>query len=305
MTVVIPVDHHARGALENRGIVCLDSVQAARQDIRALRIGILNIMPKAETYEFNLLYPLGRSILQIEPVWIRLKTHTYSSTDKEHLDRLYVSFEEAVAERDLDGLIITGAPVEDIPFEEIKYWEELTSVIRYAREHIHSTLGICWGAMALGKFLGMNTMRYPSKLFGVYPTQNLNSEHPITGELDEVFWVPQSRHAGIADELLELERDKGTVNLLAWSESTGYTIFESADRRFIGHLGHPEYNSRRLVEEYQRDVKLGRTDVLPPANFDVDKPRNTWRANRMVFFNQWIRFIYNRTSFAGGGGAVL
>ena len=301
MTVVIPVDYHARPALENRGIVCLDSVQASRQDIRPLRIGILNIMPKAETYEFNLLYPLSRSILQIEPVWIRLKTHSYSSSDKQHLDRLYVTFDEAVAEQPLDGLIITGAPVEDIPFEEIHYWEELQSLMRYARQHIPSTLGICWGAMALGKFLGMDTIRHPYKIFGVYNTKNLDPDHPITGELDSVFAVPQSRHAGISDDVMELERDKGTINLLAYNEDTGYTIFESADRRFIGHLGHPEYNSRRLVEEYLRDMKQGRTDVRPPANFDVNEPKNVWRANRMVFFGQWIRFVYNRTSFVSEG----
>jgi homoserine O-succinyltransferase len=297
MTVVLPSNYHGTKILQHRRISCISQEQALREDIRALRIGILNIMPKAETYEFNLLHPMGRSVLQIDPVWIRLLTHEYKSTSEDHLDGLYVSFEEAIGQRPLDGLIITGAPVEEKPFEEIKYWREVQRIMRYARNNIASTLGICWGALALAKSMGIDKIDYSRKLFGVYETRNLNKNHPIMGGMDDVFWCPQSRHSGIEDEVLERERDRGSVNLLAYHPACGYTIFESADKRFIMHLGHPEYNSRRLVEEYQRDTSLRRADVGPPVHFDVRNPVNRWRTHRNEFFAQWIKHIHETTSY--------
>ena len=297
MTIVVPKEYHAKSALEKSRILCVEQDEALKEDIRALRIGILNIMPKAETYEFSLLHPLGRSIMQIEPIWIRLKTHTYQSSDQDHLAKLYVTFEEAVAKEHLDGLIVTGAPVEDIPFEEVSYWEEIKRILKYARNNISSTLGICWGGLALAKFLGMDKVVYSKKVFGVFETVNLDREHPITGEMDDVFWCAHSRHAGISDEVLELERDKGMIHLLAHSKDAGYTIFESTDQRFIIHLGHPEYEPHRLIEEYLRDKNKGRTDVDPPRNLDLDNPVNTWRSHRTEFFSQWIKYIHETTTY--------
>lgn len=151
MTIVIPQDYHAKSALEKSRVICISTDEALCEDIRALRIGILNIMPKVETYEFSLLHPLGRSIMQIEPVWIKLKTHKYQSSDQSHLEKMYVPFEEAVDKKHLDGLILTGAPVEEIPFEEVSYWEEITRILKYARHNIASTLGICWGGVGACK----------------------------------------------------------------------------------------------------------------------------------------------------------
>jgi homoserine O-succinyltransferase/O-acetyltransferase len=296
VTIVLPKDYHAKAALEHGRVLCITQEQALKEDIRALRIGILNIMPKAETYEFSLLHPLGRSILQIEPIWIRLKTHEYTSTDQAHLEKLYLPFQDA-AELHLDGLIVTGAPVEEIPFEEVTYWEEVKRILKYAHHNITSTLGICWGGLAIAKFLGIEKIKYGKKLFGAFQMKNLDRSHPITGELDDVFWCAQSRHSGISDEIMELEREKGTVNLLAYARETGYGIFESADRRFIVHLGHPEYEPQRLVEEYLRDQKQGRTDVGKPQNFDVENPLNTWRGHRSEFFAQWIKYIHETTSY--------
>lgn len=297
MTIVVPKDYHAKNALEKSRILCVEQDEALKEDIRALRIGVLNIMPKAETYEFSLLHPLGRSIMQIEPVWIRLKTHTYQSSDQDHLAKLYLTFEEAVAKEHLDGLIVTGAPVEDIPFEEVSYWEEIKRILKYARNNISSTLGICWGGLALAKFLGMDKVVFPKKIFGVFETVNLDREHPITGEMDDVFWCAHSRHAGITDEVLELERDKGMIHPLAYSKDAGYTIFESVDQRFIVHLGHPEYEPSRLIEEYLRDKNKGRTDVDPPRNLDLNNPVNTWRSHRTEFFSQWIKYIHETTTY--------
>lgn len=297
MTIVIPQDYHAKEALEERRIYCITKEQALKQDIRALRIGILNIMPQAETYEFSLLFPLGRSIIQIEPVWLRLKSHSYTSTDSSHLDNLYVIFEDAVSKRHLDGLILTGAPVEEMPFEEVTYWNEVKDIMAFARENIASTLGICWGGLALAKFMGIEKERYREKLFGVFETRNIDKRHRITGELDDVFWCPQSRHSGLSDQILLKERDRGNINLLAYSEEAGYVISESVDQRFLIHLGHPEYDTVRLIDEYIRDREKGRTDVVRPKNIDINKPVNRWRSHCLEFFSQWIKYVYETTPF--------
>jgi homoserine O-succinyltransferase len=298
MTIVVPKDYHGISALESRQVQCITCDDALREDIRALRVGILNIMPRAETYEFSLLHPLGRSVLQIEPVWIRLKTHNYTSSDQSHLDKLYVPFEEAVARSRLDGLIVTGAPVEEIPFDEVSYWEEIKRILKYARKNVPSTLGICWGGLALAKYLGIDKTVYGKKVFGVFKTVNLDRGHRITGEMDDWFWCAQSRHSGIDDAVLERERDNGNVRLLAHADGgAGYVIFESADGRFIIHLGHPEYEPERLVEEYRRDKEKGRGDVEPPENFDLDNPANLWRSHRTEFFTQWIKYLHEATSY--------
>ena len=175
MTIIIPRHYHAQSALESSNITCISSEDAIRQDIRPLRIGILNIMPNVQTYEFNLLYPLGKSILQIIPVWIKLSTHQYNSSSREHLRDLYVTFGEAVYDRPLDGLIITGAPVEELNFDKVQYWEEVQSIIQYTRKNIISTLGICWGGMALARTIGLEKEYLDKKLFGVFQDQKSNA----------------------------------------------------------------------------------------------------------------------------------
>lgn len=296
MSVVLPKHHHARQTLESRGVLCISDVEALHADIRPLRIGILNIMPKGETYEPYLLFPLSRTIIQIEPIWIRLHTHQYKSTDKEHLERNYTYFEDAIRNAPLDGLLVTGAPVEEMDYEQVTYWNEITEILTYARTNIYSTVGICWGGLALAKMLGIEKVLYPYKVFGVFETRNLDRSHPITGEMDDIFWCPQSRHSGIPDTVLEDEAKRGNVHLLAHASKGGYVIFESADRRFLMHLGHPEYEAQRLVDEYNRDMALGRTDVLPPENLDLENPINRWRSHGLEFFAQWVRYIYEPTS---------
>jgi len=297
MTVILPENYHVQKALEKRRVFCYTREQAQKQDIRPLRIGILNIMPKAEAYEFSLLFPLGRSIIQIEPVWIRLKSHSYSSSNLSHLDNYYITFEEAIRNRGFDGLLVTGAPVEEKEFEDINYWAEFTDILKYARENIVSTLGICWGGLALARHLGINKVVYKKKIFGVYEGKNLDREHPVTGELDDIFYSPQSRHAGIPDDLLKERETAGEVRLLAWSADAGYFIFESTDRRFLMHLGHPEYETERLIQEYRRDLEGGRTDVNPPVNLDTENPVNRWRSHSVEFFLQWLKDVYIRTPY--------
>ncbi|MGA3246450.1 MAG: homoserine O-succinyltransferase [Bacteroidota bacterium] len=296
MSVVLPNKHRHRGELEQRGVLCISEEEANRADIRPLRVGILNIMPKGEAYEPYLLFPLSRTIIQIEPIWIRLHSHAYKSTDLDHLDHYYDYFENAIAKAPLDGLVVTGAPVEEMEYEQVSYWDEITTILTFARQNITSTFGICWGGLALAKMVGIEKEMFDKKLFGVFETRNLDRSHPITGELDDVFWCVQSRHSGISDDVLERKRSEGKLNLLAHSDNGGYTIFESADRRFLMHLGHPEYEAQRLVDEYRRDAALGRSDVPLPANLDVNKPVNRWRSHGLEFFAQWIRYIYEPTS---------
>jgi homoserine O-succinyltransferase/O-acetyltransferase len=295
VTIILPQHYHAQRALEESRVVCISPEQAVRQDIRPLRIGILNVMPKAESYEYSILLPLGRSIIQIEPVWIRLNTHAYKTSNLAHISSLYVTYSEATAHAPLDGLILTGAPVEELPFESVRYWEELIEILGTARTQCASTLGICWGGLALAKMIGIEKNNFERKLFGAFLTRNTERHHPITGDTDDVFWCPQSRHSGINDETLEQQQLLGNVRLLAYEEQSGYTIFESADQRYLMHLGHPEYEPERLVLEYARDRSQGRDDVDPPANVNLDHPMNTWRSHRNEFFSQWIKFVYDHS----------
>ena len=298
MTIVVDGKHPVRVALQRNGVDCISAQDARRQDIRPLRIGILNIMPDAEKYEFNLLFPLGRSILQIVPVWIRLQSHTYTHADKKHLDRYYVSYDQAVQQGALDGLIVTGAPVEERPFEDVHYWEEIRGILSRVQREVCSTLGICWGGLALARFIGIEKVNLKRKLFGLYETRNLKAGHPITGGLDDCYWSPQSRHAGIPDPVLESAARRRKVRLLAHSGDAGYTIFETPDHRFVMHLGHHEYNAKRLVAEAERDRKKKRKDIGPPRNFDLSNPVNCWRANRNEFFSAWIRYVYLDATYA-------
>lgn len=255
---------------------------------RPLRIGIINIMPKAETYERYLLQPLARSMLPVEPVWIRLRSHRYGSSDGDRIERSYVEYERAIRGRPLDGLIVTGAPVEELEFQDVHYWNELSEVLRTARCEVASTLGLCWGGMALGKLLGIEKCSLENKLFGVFENTNLAPDHAIMGGSDDLFWCAHSRHSGARDRELEDARDEGRVRLLAHGPETGYTIFESADGRFVVHLGHPEYEPARLAEEWDRDAALGRTDVQPPRHFDRSRPVHVWRSHCNAFFSHWL-----------------
>jgi homoserine O-succinyltransferase len=145
--------------------------------------------------------------------------------------------------------------------------------------------------------LGIEKESYPRKLFGVFETRNIDRNHRITGEMDDMFWCPQSRFSGIRDQGLEEERARGTVNLLAHSREAGYVIFESSDHKFMMHLGHHEYDENRLVEEYLRDKKKGRVDVAPPINLDLENPVNRWRVHSLEFFSQWIKFVHEEVAF--------
>ena len=269
----------------------LRAEHASARGLRVLRVGVLNVMPKAESYEPYLLRPLLQADTLVEPVWLRLESHAYASSDAAHIQQHYRTFAQAIGEQPLDGLILTGAPVEELAFEAVHYWQELTRILGFARRNLRSTLGLCWGGLALARVVGVDKVLFPKKLFGVFQNRNLDPLHPISGEFDDLFSCAHSRHSGIADRDLEDASERGLVRLLSHAPETGYSIFESSDRRFFMHLGHPEYEASRLVHEWQRDQGLGRADVERPFNFDPDQPKNVWRSHRNALFAEWLRYV--------------
>jgi len=188
----------------------------------------------------------------------------------------------------LDGLILTGAPVEELAFEAVHYWPELDEILRCARRSIPSTLGLCWGGLALAKQLDIDKQLLPKKLFGVFQNRKLISGAGVLGESNEPFWCAQSRHSGIRDDVLEQAAADGRVHLLSYASETGYSVFQSSDRRYLMHLGHPEYDAHRLAFEWERDQSLGRSDVEPPRNFDPKSPKEVWRSHRTALFSKWL-----------------
>ncbi len=292
--MVLAVSRPSDGATRQRRAGWLLGGSAEIADLwnsRALRVGIINIMPRAETYESYLLRPLARAILPVSPVWIRLRSHPYASSDADHIRRNYVSFNDAIRSDRLDGLIVTGAPVEELEYDEVRYWSELSDILRFCRTNVASVFGICWGGLALAKLLGVEKTLFETKLFGVFQNRNLVSDHPIFGGADDLFWCVHSRHSGLRDADLEAARDAGVVNLLSHGPDTGYSIFESSDRRYLMHLGHPEYEASRLSEEWARDATLGRRDVQPPRNFDLGRPVSVWQSHCNDLFVQWLRHL--------------
>ncbi|KGG12587.1 MULTISPECIES: homoserine O-succinyltransferase [Prochlorococcus] len=294
MALILPRSYHKISSVEKNHISWIEPELAERQDIRPLRIGILNIMPLGKQYEFNLLHPLGLSPLQIEPIWIRLTSHKYKTWDINHLDNLYIEWEKAMNPVPLDGLIITGAPVEHLPFEKVDYWPELVNLIEDARENCASTLGLCWAGFAMAYMAGVDKKVFEKKLFGIYSLKSLVPGHSIMGTQDDNFICPQSRHAGLPDSDMENAQRNGLLRLLAYGEKVGYTIFETTDQKQLMHLGHPEYNVSRLISEMERDRQRG--DVPPPENFNPEEQYTSWRSHRNLLFQQWLWFCYQRVS---------
>ena len=264
------------------------SARAARELGGALRIGIINIMPRAESYEACLLRPLAAAPVAVEPVWLRLESHVYSSSDAERVRSRYVPFDAALGSGSLDGLILTGAPVEELAFDEVRYFGELRAILEHARRRALGTLGLCWGGLALGHLLDVPKVAFEHKLFGVFEERRLDLRNELTNGLGERFPCVHSRHSGIAPAELERAADAGVVRLLAHGAETGYSVFESGDGVFVAHLGHPEYPAPRLLEEWQRDTALGRPGVAPPRNYDLTNPQPIWAPHSDRFFANWL-----------------
>lgn len=251
-----------------------------------LRIGVINVMPRAEAYEPMLLAPLARAPFDIAPVFVRLHRHAYKSSDKAHLERYYVSFDEAM-KTPLDGLILTGAPVEELPFEDVTYWSELTETIDRARRRIPSTLGLCWGGLALAAMVGVPKVVFRKKLFGAFGGSWLVDSHSLRARGQRGFSCAQSRHSGADEAALERAGQDGRVRLLVRGDATGHTLFETPDHRLVMHLGHPEYEASRIAFEWKRDQGT-RADVDAPVGVDPAQPVTSWHEDREAFFRGWL-----------------
>lgn len=299
MPVKIPGSLPARTVLEGENIFVMDEDRAQHQDIRPLRIAILNLMPTKIATETQLLRLLGNSPLQVEIVLLHMESHESKNTPSEHLLEHYATFAE-IRNENFDGLIITGAPVETMAFEEVDYWEELTEVMDWARTHVYSTFYICWGAQAgLYHYYGIPKHPLPEKMFGVFRHRlNVRYERLIRG-FDDEFFAPHSRHTEIRrDDILAVPE----LVLVSESDESGVYIVMSSDRRHIFVTGHSEYDPLTLQGEYLRDRDKGLPIQVPRNYFPGDdpsrEPRVRWRGHANLLYSNWLNYhVYQQTPF--------
>ena len=260
----------------------------------ALRIGIVNLMPHAEQYEQWLVPPLTASSA-VEPVWIRVHGRQFSLDDRARIDRIYRTYDESLANGRLHGLIVSGAAVEHLPYEEVRFLDELSEIVDHSMRAGVPVLGLCWGALAVAHLLcGAPKRVYQKKVFGIFETDLLVEDNPIAAGLDDRFWSAHSRYAGFDDDALDSLPVAAHMRTLARSRQAGTVIAESLDHQVVMHIGHPEYSATRLLDEYRRDRRLKVKGVEPPVNVDMEHPVNLWRSNSLVFFANWIRFVTQR-----------
>lgn len=250
-------------------------------------IGMLNIMPKAQEYVPYLLDTFCAKGMHTSAMWIRLATHTYTSTPARHM-ALYRTWEELQPET-LDGLILTGAPVEHLPFASVSYWPELTTILDSTARHGIPILGLCWGGLVVGHRLGITPDVYKHKCFGVFKAESHNVD--LSGNENGRFCCPHSRFAGFSLQSLERAIACGTARLLADGPACGPFIIESTDRMLLGHLGHMEYPPERLIQEYNRDLSAGRKDVSPPVDINLEAPLMNWMDHRHAFVARWLETV--------------
>ena len=299
MPIKIPAGLPARQTLESENIFVMDLERATSQDIRPLHILILNLMPTKIVTETQLARLLGNTPIQVEMELLRVSSHTPKNTPAEHMIAYYQTFED-VKNKYYDGMIITGAPVEQMPFEEVEYWEELCEIMEWTKTHVYSTFHICWGAQAaLYYHYGIKKVPLPEKLFGVY-------EHTITHKgsilfrgFDDVFLVPHSRHTTILKEdILKVK----SLKILAESEKAGIYAISTDGGTQIFITGHSEYDTLTLEGEYLRD-KNANLPIHVPENYypdddDSKMPRNTWRSSANLIYSNWLNyFVYQSTPF--------
>jgi homoserine O-succinyltransferase len=298
MPIKIPYTLPARAVLQSENVFVIDDERALHQDIRTLRVAILNLMPTKISTETQLLRLLGNTPLQVEVVLLHTASHEAKNTDADHLLNHYLTFEE-VREQRFDGLIITGAPVELLEFEQVDYWPELTRILDWADSNVQSTLHLCWGAQAgLYHRHGIQKHILPRKMFGIFEHNTLNTNQPLLRGFDETFFAPHSRHTGILAEEFAKVHD---IRILAKSDAAGINIVASRDNRHVYVTGHPEYDPLTLLGEYARDRAKGLNIHLPENYFlndDSESPVQVrWRSHANLLFANWLNYyVYQAAS---------
>ena len=299
MPLTLPDKLPAIDLLKKENIFVMDTTRATAQDIRPLRIAVLNLMPLKITTETDLVRLLSNSPLQIELSFMKVKSHTSKNTPIEHMQAFYTDFED-MRDQKYDGFIITGAPVEHLDFEQVGYWEEITEIFEWARHHVTSTLYICWAAQA-GLYHHYGIPKYPleKKMFGIFKHAVSNPELPIFRGFDDEFYIPHSRHTEIRRE--DIER-RPELSILAESDESGVYMVMARDGREFFLTGHSEYSPLTLDTEYRRDLAKGLPIEMPQHYYRNDDPSQPplvrWRGHANLLFNNWLNYyVYQATPY--------
>ncbi len=299
MPILVPRGLPAYKILKDEGVFVMTRLRGSLQEIRPLKIVIVNLMPTIETTEIQLIRLLANTPLQVELYLLTMDTDQHiKDSDKPHMNLFYQSYQE-IRNQKFDGMIITGAPLEKLDFDEVDYWDEFKALLDYSRNNVFSTMHICWGAQAaLNYHYGIPKHMLDEKLFGVFP-HKIKTKSVFTRGFDDVFYVPHSRHSQVYTEDIE-KVDELTV--VAESEEAGPHITITKNNRWLFVQGHWEYDRDTLRSEYSRDVARGLDDVRVPSNYfiddDPDNPaRISWRGHANVFYTNWLNFVYQNTPF--------
>ena len=299
MPIKISNELPAKSFLEQENVFVMTEDRANSQDIRPLKILILNLMPTKIATETQILRLLSNTPLQVDIELMQTVTHVSKNTSQEHLTKFYKSFDEVKHEK-FDGMIVTGAPVEQMEFEEVDYWDELCEIFEWAKTNVYSTFYICWGAQA-GLYYHYGLKKYPlkEKMFGIFEHQPLDLLHPLMRGIDDKYYVPQSRHTEIRMEDIAKIKD---LQVLSYSPDSGVHLLSDMDCRNFFSTGHSEYDADTLATEYFRDKNKG-LDIKIPYNYFPDddttkKPPITWRSTGILLFTNMLNyFVYQRTPY--------
>jgi len=299
MPVKIPATLPARATLEGENVFVMGEERAAHQDIRPMRVALLNLMPTKVATETQILRLIGNSALQVDVTLLRTTSHEARNASADHLLQHYRSFDEVRSER-FDGLIVTGAPIEHLEFEAVDYWPELTNILDWASSNVVSTFHICWGAQAaLYHYYGVRKFPLPRKLFGIYEHRNMAPKERLLRGFDDRFYAPHSRHTEI--RRADLERVPG-LRILAESDDAGVYLASTSDGRRVFVTGHSEYDPLTLKTEYERDLQKGLPISVPknyfPADDSTQPPQVRWRGHASLLYANWLNYyVYQVTPF--------
>lgn len=299
MPIRVQGDLPAKAVIERENIFIMDEKRAISQDIRPLQIAILNLMPIKHDTEIQLMRALSNTPLQVDITFVCMETHVSKNTPASHLNKFYSKFSE-IKDRHFDGLIITGAPVEQIEFEEVNYWEELKELMDWSDTNVFSTLHICWGAQAgLYYRYGINKSRLDKKAFGIFEHKVIHRKVPLMRGFDDVFLAPHSRHTVVSKDEIEACED---LTILAESDMAGIFVVIGKEGKHIFVLGHPEYDRETLDIEYKRDRDKGLDIEIPynyyPGNNPDNPPLLTWRAHSNALYTNWLNYyVYQGTPY--------
>ncbi len=299
MPIKVQNDLPAKEILERENIFVMDEHRAAHQDIRPIEIAILNLMPLKEDTELQLLRSLSNTPLQVNVTFLKVKSHEVKNTSTSHLNKFYAEFDE-IKDRRFDGMIITGAPVEMMEFEEVDYWEELTGIIAWTEKSVTSTIYLCWAAQAgLYYHYGLPKRLLDRKLFGLFWHRVLNRKIPLVRGFDDVFLAPHSRHTDVPIEEIRKVKE---LTILAESEEAGLFLAMADEGRKIFVMGHPEYDRVTLDAEYKRDMDRGLPIELPENYYTDDDPNSRpllrWRSHANNLYTNWLNYyVYQVTPY--------